>query len=42
MPLFEETVSEKNQHFENILFLNVLLLHHQLASDHELDSVEHL
>ena len=40
-PLFEKTVSEKNEHFENILLLNVLLMHHQSASDHALDSVEH-
>ena len=33
---------KKNEYFENILSLNVLLMHHQSASDHALDSVEHL
>ena len=30
----KKTVKEKNEHFENILLLNVLPMHHQSASDH--------
>ena len=33
---------KKNEHFENILLLNVLPMHHQSVSGHTLDSVEHL
>ena len=33
---------KKNEYFENILLLNALLLHHQSAFDHALDSVAFL
>ena len=34
--------SIRKKHFENILLLNVLPMHHQSVSDHALDSVVYL
>ena len=38
---FRKKCFRKNEHFEYILLLHVLVLPHHTASDHALDSVEH-
>ena len=37
--LYSKKLFKKNEHFENILLLNVLPIHHQSAPDHALPLV---